>query len=264
MAYEGSYAAVSGAISHNQSSQLSLTLQIAEAGEISFYRKVSSENNWDWLEFYVDGQLKERWSGERDWTRVAYPVAAGQRTFLWKYVKDVSVSTGADKGWIDLVIFPRLSTPVSIITETLPDAWVDRSYEQQLEAVGGSGTLTWSDLNGDLAGTGLTLSGAGMLSGTPAEGGEIEFTAHVVDQSSNSTTKGFSLRVLLCGDADGSSTVTVTDAVLVINFVFAGGQAPDPLELADADCNGLVTVSDAVYLITYVFADGPPPCAACP
>ena len=68
----------------------------------------------------------------------------------------------------------------------------------------------------------------------------------------------------VCGDADGNGLVTISDAVFLINYIFAGGPAPSPLLSADADCNALITISDAVYLINYIFTGGPAPCAACP
>ncbi|MGB5105672.1 MAG: M12 family metallo-peptidase [Candidatus Zixiibacteriota bacterium] len=68
----------------------------------------------------------------------------------------------------------------------------------------------------------------------------------------------------VCGDADGNGIITVSDAVFLINFIFAGGPAPSPAIAADADCNGLITISDAVYLVNYIFAGGASPCASCP
>lgn len=68
----------------------------------------------------------------------------------------------------------------------------------------------------------------------------------------------------LCGDADGSLTVSISDAVHIINYIFGGGPAPDPLASADADCSGDTSISDAVYIISYIFGGGPGPCEACP
>jgi hypothetical protein len=62
-----------------------------------------------------------------------------------------------------------------------------------------------------------------------------------------------------CGDADGNGIFTISDAVFLINFIFAGGTAPNPLCEGDADGNGIITISDAVYLINFIFAGGPPP-----
>ncbi len=68
----------------------------------------------------------------------------------------------------------------------------------------------------------------------------------------------------LCGDADGSGIITISDAVYLIGYIFGGGPAPNPLAAGDADCTGIVTISDAVYLISYIFGGGPAPCATCP
>jgi hypothetical protein len=67
----------------------------------------------------------------------------------------------------------------------------------------------------------------------------------------------------LCGDADGSDQVDVSDAVYLVGYIFGEGGAPDPLESGDADCDGRITISDAVYLVNYIFGDGAIPCAEC-
>ena len=63
-----------------------------------------------------------------------------------------------------------------------------------------------------------------------------------------------------CGDADGSDVVNISDAVYLINYVFAGGAPTAPLESGDVNLDGLITISDAVYLINHIFAGGPAPC----
>jgi hypothetical protein len=68
----------------------------------------------------------------------------------------------------------------------------------------------------------------------------------------------------VCGDADGDGQVIISDAVYLINYIFAGGPAPDPLVSGDVDCDGVPIISDAVYIVNYIFAGGPAPCAACP
>ncbi len=68
----------------------------------------------------------------------------------------------------------------------------------------------------------------------------------------------------LCGDADGSTSISISDAVLLINYIFGGGAPPSPLLAGDADCSGSVTISDAVSLINYIFGGGAAPCSNCP
>ena len=66
--------------------------------------------------------------------------------------------------------------------------------------------------------------------------------------------------IYLCGDANSDQSVDVSDAVYIINYAFAGGDPPDPLEAGDVNCDGTVDVSDAVYVINYAFAGGNDPC----
>jgi len=105
-AYEGTYAAKSGAISHSQSSLLILEYDVGANDSISFYRKVFSENNYDFLKFYINNTVVAQWSGNQVWSRVAFPVTQGFKTFKWEYMKDGSVSSGNDCAWIDYIIFP--------------------------------------------------------------------------------------------------------------------------------------------------------------
>ncbi|MFO8145172.1 MAG: S8 family serine peptidase, partial [Candidatus Syntrophosphaera sp.] len=109
--YSGSYAARSGAINDEQTSTMSLTLNITEAGEISFFQKVSSELNWDYLRFHIDGIQQDEWSGSGVWSNESYPVTSGSHTFSWTYEKDTSVSSGSDCAWVDHIIFPPYNLP---------------------------------------------------------------------------------------------------------------------------------------------------------
>ncbi|MFH1892916.1 MAG: dockerin type I domain-containing protein [Candidatus Zixiibacteriota bacterium] len=64
----------------------------------------------------------------------------------------------------------------------------------------------------------------------------------------------------ICGDVDASGAVDIDDVVYLIQYIFAGGPAPDPLESGDADCSGAIDIDDVVYLITYIFSGGNAPC----
>lgn len=101
--YEGLHAAKSGTITDSQQSTLEITLD-TQFQNISFYRKVSSEGNYDYLRFYVDGTEKANWSGTQDWAQQTYVITPGQHTFKWSYTKDGSVSSGSDCVWIDNIL----------------------------------------------------------------------------------------------------------------------------------------------------------------
>jgi hypothetical protein len=111
--FEGSFAMKSAAITHNQSSEITLKYNITRHDSISFYRKVSSESTYDKLYFYINGVQKAVWDGELGWTRFAYAVQPGDSLFNWKYTKDGSVSTGQDKAWIDYIVLPGMGNSAS-------------------------------------------------------------------------------------------------------------------------------------------------------
>ena len=109
--WEGLYCLQSGAISHYQTSDLIIEGNVLSAGNISFYRQVSSESGYDYLRFYIDDIQQEQWSGEESWALVSYPVDIGEHEFKWIYYKDGSVSNGSDCGWIDYIVFPAMEIP---------------------------------------------------------------------------------------------------------------------------------------------------------
>jgi hypothetical protein len=60
----------------------------------------------------------------------------------------------------------------------------------------------------------------------------------------------------ICGDANQDEDVNVSDAVHIINYIFAAGSPPEPEEAGDTNCDEIVNVSDAVWIINYVFSGG--------
>lgn len=115
---EGSYCAKSGAITNSQSSTLQISVNVAAADSISFWYKVSSESTYDFLRFYMLTLKKGEWSGEVAWTRVSYPVTAGNKTFKWTYIKDNMELSGSDCAWIDFINLPKAVSTVGVETQT--------------------------------------------------------------------------------------------------------------------------------------------------
>lgn len=104
--YEGNYCVRSGNISHGQIVELSITVYAWNDCEISFYKRVSSEANYDKLKFLIDGTAQGTWSGEVSWSQESYTLTPGEHTLNWVYSKDSSVSSGSDCAWLDNIIFP--------------------------------------------------------------------------------------------------------------------------------------------------------------
>lgn len=113
--FEGEFSARSGDISSNQQSELLVPYNVLTSDSISFYFKVSSEEGYDYLRFYIDNTEKGEWSGTMDWSRASFPVQNGNHTFKWVYSKDVSLDAGEDAAWIDYIVFPPVATEVGVI-----------------------------------------------------------------------------------------------------------------------------------------------------
>jgi hypothetical protein len=92
----------------------------------------------------------------------------------------------------------RVAAPLVITTASLPGAKYNVAYTQTLSATGGIAPLKWSLAagSGPLP-TGLTLSAAGVLSGTPIATGTFLFTVQVADVGTPQqvATKSFSITV---------------------------------------------------------------------
>jgi len=126
--FEGVYCAKSGVITHNQSTEMSVTVAVLAPGMITFNYKVSSESGYDYLRFLIDGAEQAAWDGDQGWSEAVFPVEPGNRTFTWKYTKDGSVDGGSDCGWIDYIIFPSIGDPPRPECTITPD-----SFEMSLQ-----------------------------------------------------------------------------------------------------------------------------------
>ena len=102
----------------NVTSELSIVVDVAADGSISFDKKVSCEdvgsssgNYYDYLAFYIDGVEQSKWAGEIGWSSSSFNVNAGEHTFTWLYNKDQGVVAGDDAVWIDNIVFPPCTSP---------------------------------------------------------------------------------------------------------------------------------------------------------
>ena len=123
----------------NSEGSMTLTVDVVAAGDLTFMYKVSSENNYDKLHFYMDNQEQGVWSGTVDWTQFTQPVTPGTHTFKWSYTKDSSVNTGSDCAWVDNIIFPPTAVitfiePVTNLVANVDDATVSLTWVASRDA----------------------------------------------------------------------------------------------------------------------------------
>ena len=89
-------------------------------------------------------------------------------------------------------------TPVTVTTTTLNPGTVNTSFTATLSATGGSGTYTWSVSSGNLP-TGLTLSSAGVITGTPTTAGLSSFTVQAEDSETTPESGTQALKLAISG-----------------------------------------------------------------
>ena len=116
-AYSGSFSAKSGDIGHDQTSELSIVMNILYEGDIQFWSKASSEQGesgtaYDYLDFYIDNDSQELMiGGTTDWVEYTVNLPAGEHTLRWVYEKDDAQSSGEDCAWVDRIYFPPGAIP---------------------------------------------------------------------------------------------------------------------------------------------------------
>ncbi len=147
----GRFAARSGHIGDSQQSSLILDTGLA-TGTGAFRVRVSSEANWDVLEFYLNGVLLQRWSGDVPWQTFTFPVPAGANHLEWRYVKDANFSAGLDAAFIDGLYLPLPTIPLAANLTLLgfPDGerllWL-QGYPNRTYAIQGArGFTNWTDM----------------------------------------------------------------------------------------------------------------------
>jgi subtilisin family serine protease len=126
-AHQGAWSASSGDVRNGQWSSLEREMYVSGASEMSFWHRISSEKDFDYLLFYVDGELKGAWSGEGEWRRFALEIPRGHHHFAWVYRKDEAFSRGEDRALIDLIrwpvsyetMVPRMNLGASVLATTL-------------------------------------------------------------------------------------------------------------------------------------------------
>ena len=116
-AYSGSFSARSGEISHSETSELFIAMNIIYEGDIKFWAKASSEagtsgNIYVYLDFYIDDQPQDLIiGGNSEWEEYTVSLPVGAHTLQWIYKKDDAQSAGEDCAWVDRIQFPAGAVP---------------------------------------------------------------------------------------------------------------------------------------------------------
>jgi len=105
-------------VADNQTSKFSIDIDPANGVRVSFWWKVSSQNELnagvlqrDLLRFEVDGAVATPdifGTENEEWRRVEVVLTPGQQRLTWSYIKDDEGSDGEDRGWVDNLTITEL------------------------------------------------------------------------------------------------------------------------------------------------------------
>jgi hypothetical protein len=132
-------AAQSGAITDNQESWIETT--VTGPGNLSYWLKVSSEQDYDRLEFLIDGSPEITITGEFDWFQQIVNISSGSHALRWRYYKDGSDSAGLDAGFLDQVSY--VATPLVITLNPFNQTNSPGYQVALLAAATSNAAITW-------------------------------------------------------------------------------------------------------------------------
>jgi len=111
-AHDGVDAAQAGLISDEEYTWIET--RVSGPANVSFWWKVSSEQDYDFLSFELDTVATLDISGQVGWRQETITLDSGDHVLRWKYHKDRNTPGGQDTGWLDqLQVSPiQLTQPV--------------------------------------------------------------------------------------------------------------------------------------------------------
>jgi len=101
--HDGTDALKSGNINHSEASSFSITVN--GPGSVNFWLRVSSELNYDFAYFILNGDILVAESGSVNWAQHSFNLAPGPNTLSWLYLKDGTNVSGSDAAYLDEVTF---------------------------------------------------------------------------------------------------------------------------------------------------------------
>jgi hypothetical protein len=118
------------------------------------------------------------------------------------------------------------ATPPSITTTTPANGYISVAYSQTLTVSGGKTPYTWAWTGGSLP-AGLTLSAAGVISGTPKTAGASSFNVQVTDGNNDTAAELLTITIVPAIKVPPSTLPTgVVGSVYSQTLAASGGRPP--------------------------------------
>ncbi|MDY6931423.1 MAG: invasin domain 3-containing protein [Halobacteriota archaeon] len=204
--HNGSRSAASGNIGNNRATWI--RRDITGPVDVSFYWNVSSEENYDFLRFRVNGSDVYTISGEVDWEMRTYSLPAGTHTVEWRYTKDGSVYEGNDEGYIDDIKVEEILLNNVVLTKDITavagDGSVNIVFEDTQSGDGTKDTLSIDQI--EIKGTKLfnySVTLTDPADQTTSQGENSTYTIYITN--TGNTQDDFNLAITNTDNADVAS-----------------------------------------------------------
>lgn len=204
-------AAQSGAIGAWEQSTMETTVN--GPARLSYWWSASCDPS-DRLLCAIDGMETASISGEVAWTQVVRTIGPGSHTLRWRYVKDGTVASGADAGWVDEITTGPITDPPVITSPLTASGLTGQAFSYQITGTNEPDAFSAADLPAGLA---LNAS-TGVISGFPAVDGTFSITIN----AANGAGTGSAELVLFIGNYSG----TIEEALDVTGYLFTAPNAP--------------------------------------
>lgn len=172
---------------------------------------------------------------------------------------DASTGTGAPFSVAQAYTLRVGAAAIAIAPATLPDPVIGVAYAQQLTASGGAAPYTFAVSAGTLP-TGLSMSPAGQISGSPTASGSFTFTVTATDDNAQTGSQAYTLDIApptltllpatlpngLAGTAY-SQQFTASGGLAPYTYAVAAGTLPAGLSLSSAGLLSGTPTADGTY-----------------
>ncbi len=198
-AYDGVDVAVSSPLPDEASAQF--TVAVSGPDTLSFWWRVSSEEDYDFLQCSLNGTVQREISGDTGWMEEIIVLPEGLHTLTWAYVKDESEGEGEDRGWVDRIRFASRTVPAPRYPAQA-GLYEGRPFEIQPESTASGATFAlvgsppaWLQLD----------STTGALSGTPSAPGTYSVAITASNAKGTSEPQTITIEVVTLGDGLAST-----------------------------------------------------------
>ena len=147
-------------------------------------------------------------------------------------------------------LYTVIVNPLPSITSAspLPQWTIGRPYQQTITATGGTGAYAFADAGNTLP-SWLSISTAGLLTGTPTATGTVGFTLKVTDSPGATGTKSFTLTINPAPSVT-TTTLPATTSGIAYNQALSSTGGTAPLNWSQNGLPGWLTLSTTTGALT--------------